>query len=634
MTKRYRRELDALPATYAAALATRIDPLAEAIANAITGPLRVVGSGGSFSGAAFCARIHEFYTGQIARPVTPLELLRTRELSGAGIIALSASGRNRDICAAFERAAVQEVRPLIGLSLAIDSPLSALGKRYAYSDVVSFPLPIATDGFLAVNSLFATVVLVVRAYREVIGTASQLPSTLEDLLAFARWPNFLLDRRSWANVLSRQTISVLFSPTLAAAAVDLESRFVEGALGNLHIADWRNFAHGRHHWLAKRPEETGIIALIGADDRDLAARTLGLVPKAVARVEASISGGEDEQALCGLYVALCLTEIAGSLTGIDPGKPGVPIFGRKIYHLGPRAKLPGLRERAREAAIRRKAVARASSQHQREDDAIAVAVDRVRQRFRETKFAAVVFDYDGTLCDRRERYVPLRSEVATHLKKLAAAGFMIGVATGRGRSSGKALRDALPQALWARVVVGYYNGAVVAPLTVTELNIEPVSGALADKIAGSLAKERFQGATIEVRRHQVTLSLPKSARPENFVRRVAELVASIDSAASVCCSSHSIDIVLDGASKLAVVDAVRRQVGPDSAILRIGDKGRWPGNDFKLLHDPFGLSVDEVSEDLDACWNLAPSGVLGLQATLYYLSRLTLTDAPWARFSP
>src|SRR3954471_4703185 len=54
--------------------------------------------------------------------------------------------------------------------------------------------------------------------------------------------------------------SVLFSPSLAAAAADLESRFIEGALGNLHAADWRNFGHGRHHWMAKRPSETGIVA--------------------------------------------------------------------------------------------------------------------------------------------------------------------------------------------------------------------------------------------------------------------------------------------------------------------------------------------------------------------------------------
>ena len=37
---------------------------------------------------------------------------------------------------------------------------------------------------------------------------------------------------------------------------------------------------------------------------------------------------------------------------------------------------------------------------------------------------------------------------------------------------------------------------------------------------------------------------------------------------------------------------------------------------------PLGLSVDEVSESENHCWNLAPAGVLGTQATLYYLGSL------------
>ena len=43
---------------------------------------------------------------------------------------------------------------------------------------------------------------------------------------------------------------------------DLESKFTEAALGHLQIADYRNFAHGRHHWLAKRSETSAILAFI------------------------------------------------------------------------------------------------------------------------------------------------------------------------------------------------------------------------------------------------------------------------------------------------------------------------------------------------------------------------------------
>src|SRR5260370_29648479 len=47
----------------------------------------------------------------------------------------------------------------------------------------------------------------------------------------------------------RQHFIVLHSPSLDAAAWDLESKFSEAALGSIQVADYRNFAHGRHHWI-------------------------------------------------------------------------------------------------------------------------------------------------------------------------------------------------------------------------------------------------------------------------------------------------------------------------------------------------------------------------------------------------
>jgi hypothetical protein len=95
----------------------------------------------------------------------------------------------------------------------------------------------------------------------------------------------------------------------------------------------------------------------------------------------------------------------------------------------------------------------------------------------------------------------------------------------------------------------------------------------------------------------------------------------------VVCSSHSIDVLLTGYRKDAVVDAVRAAAGHDDGrVIRIGDRGSWPGNDFDLLSDSLGLSVDEVSRDPDRCWNISPPGLVGPQATLYYLDRLVSSD--------
>ena len=60
--------------------------------------------------------------------------------------------------------------------------------------------------------------------------------------------------------------------------------------------------------------------------------------------------------------------------------------------------------------------------------------------------------------------------------------------------------------------------------------------------------------------------------------------------------------------------------------LCIGDYGNVEGNDYELLTTKYSLSVDRVSKNAECCWNIAPSGMKGLDATIYYLSRLTVTD--------
>ena len=85
-------------------------------------------------------------------------------------------------------------------------------------------------------------------------------------------------------------------------------------------------------------------------------------------------------------------------------------------------------------------------------------------------------------------------------------------------------------------------------------------------------------------------------------------------------SSHSMDIVVyREVSKLQVIE-------DKNHTLCIGDYGSVEGNDYEMLTSPASLSVDRVSKNADCCWNIAPSGVTGLDATLYYINHLTVTD--------
>jgi hypothetical protein len=84
------------------------------------------------------------------------------------------------------------------------------------------------------------------------------------------------------------------------------------------------------------------------------------------------------------------------------------------------------------------------------------------------------------------------------------------------------------------------------------------------------------------------------------------------------------DVLSPGVDKRAVVGRVAELLGEGSspAVLCVGDRGRWPGNDYSLLCHPNSLSVDEVSPDPGTCWNLAPAGVRCVEACLVYLRRL------------
>jgi hypothetical protein len=157
-----------------------------------------------------------------------------------------------------------------------------------------------------------------------VGERAPLPATLDGLMAKAASVPLEDILAHVEQALVPSTTSLLHSSSLKPAAVDIESRFIEAALGNVHGTDLRNFGHGRHHWFAKRPDETGIIALVGDHQNSLATRTLALIPESVPTARIDFGGPKDEQALAGLVVSLHIAAEAGRLRGIDPAKPGMP----------------------------------------------------------------------------------------------------------------------------------------------------------------------------------------------------------------------------------------------------------------------------------------------------------------------
>ena len=77
------------------------------------------------------------------------------------------------------------------------------------------------------------------------------------------------------------TYSVLYAGWGSVAAVDFESKLVEGGVPNIHLTDLRNYAHGRWHWLERNGGSTALVALITPEWAPLLERTLEQLPSSV-----------------------------------------------------------------------------------------------------------------------------------------------------------------------------------------------------------------------------------------------------------------------------------------------------------------------------------------------------------------
>ena len=616
MGRAFAQERKELPATYGWARSADVSSLSRLIGDFGRLPLLTVGSGGSFSAASFCAFLHELATGVVAKACTPLELQETSLiLANANVLLFSARGRNRDVLHAFSVAVDRDARHVGAVCLDAESPLADRTRSIRSAYVPPVSPPVRKDGYLATNSLLATTVLLFRAYQEVFGLTEELPASLHDFTTLPEVaPSFF----------RRSTVIVLHDLTMRSAALDFESKFCESALSDVQVLDYRNFAHGRHLWLARHGERTGIVAMHGAGSEALAERTLALVPDSVDIVRIRSTLGSALAPIDALLQVLQLTALAGDAASVDVGRPHVPSFGRKLYHLSSKRNRRTLEQRAIERKTGR------SVDMLRRDNSYEewrAAFREFHQRLTAAVFVGVVLDYDGTICGTSERYSGCSAEIIAELERLLATGLPGAIATGRGGSVGTDLRGKLARRYWDRVLVGYYNGAEIAPLRDADA---PTRGAASGRLRQVLdrlqaANAICRAATIEARPAQITIEFEGTGVPADCWDRIVHAIRAIDPLVTLARSTHSIDLLAPGVTKRDVVVALRHLAARDGAILCIGDQGRWPGNDADLLREPLSLSVDEVSGDPATCWNLAPDGCRQERAALCYLRALSVT---------
>jgi hydroxymethylpyrimidine pyrophosphatase-like HAD family hydrolase len=625
----YKKDLADLHITFQRISDSDLGKESELWGSVVPHDLITVGSGGAYSAAAYISELHRWATSNLSIPATPLEIIsRCIPLTGRACACISAKGRNPDILSAFQTAAAEETSELLAICGVANSPLSRLATNTNRADVIATKIGRISEGYLATNSLLAFCLTLMRIYRIIAGTSKSIPVSLVSLL-----DSVLVDGRPWHfdnlplhEALRRRSIMVLHDPGLKSAAVDLEARCIEGALANVHVTDIRNFAHGRHLWLARHEGDSSVLILARPQTSKLADKTAALLPSAIPVHRIDIDGEEDFAALAGLVIAMHIAGWIGEHRGTDPGRPHVPIFGRRLYHLKPQSAATKIRATIEQRAAKRKLAVRTPLRRDcRELQTIEHAAAAFLARLRTARFRALVTDHDGTLVETRSRLAGIDRQILPRLVEVIDSIEIFALVSGRGRSLLANLRELLPERLWCKIFVGLYGGSVFGKLD--RLSVSGTSNqelrAIARKITEHLPSSN--DFVVDVKADQISVTSEKLSRLQFAYESAAEVVEKIDSAnLTIARSAHSIDIFPRGKGKASVFNALRSTVGDlkEEEVLFVGDTGRWPGNDFALLSSQFGLSVDSVSTDLATCWNLSPLGLRNPGAFLYYLQQL------------
>lgn len=594
-------------------------------------PLIALGSGGALPVAQVACTLHELETGQPAIAMTPFAFFRSRlQLTNAAVLCISSGGNNPDILTAFESARRREPAALAVLCGNPDSTLIQRASKHSWIDPLVFQLP-SPDGFLATHSVVGFSLILARAFRSAQNHKRDFPKSLPTLLGHRRWSSARLNlRRTAESLCGGDTVLVIYSPLLRAAALDLESRCAEAALSNVWLSDLRNFGHGRHHWLAKRASTSAVLALATTQDSDLLNRTISLIPSEIPSASLVFDRSEAHAIIASLVSTVLLPETIGHAFGIDPAKPGVPVFGRKLYRLRP--KQPSLSDHTA-YAVERKLGTSLDSLSDRDRQQWLQDYHRYIDRFNATTFDAIVFDYDGTLCDVDDRFDDLPRDTAELLNNLLSEGVIIAVATGRGSSVLASLRARVDSRFWPTLIVGIHNCSRIQTLASdTPIWISPTSPEIATFAKALEATDALTRlATLRPTDSSISIR-PRESHAFSTIQQLTRSLLQMHSLPlKLQHSTHSLDVLPLNVSKTNVLQHLQTAHGV-TCPCAIGDRGNADGNDFELLHACLSLSVDQSSLLPDFCWNLAPPGIRSRDATHYYLGRSRILKGGRLRF--
>lgn len=375
--------------------------------------------------AQFAAMLHQEFTGNISKCITPLELAMMSYPKNAGFMLITSGGRNKDIIQALEILIEKEPKSIIILTANEKSPLTELAKKYNYIKILSLMPPSKKDGFLATNSLYGFCTILARSYIEFYCNGNGLSKSLPTFSIRVKDPNSKLftNLSEIPYFLKDRTISVLYSDWASPAAFDLESKFSEAALGHVQIADYRNFGHGRHNWLDKRSNSTCVLFLITPKCKLLAEQIMEIIPSEIPIITIETSHKGPFGTLSLILGVFEIVKIFGDLLGINPGRPKVAKFGRKLYHLGLKRCINKsddksiIKNRNNKLWLERKISNNYKINESVKRNLFEVAENHLKNYIKNlvnAHFAGLILDYDGTLCEPDKRFDVTHGFLATN----------------------------------------------------------------------------------------------------------------------------------------------------------------------------------------------------------------------------
>jgi hydroxymethylpyrimidine pyrophosphatase-like HAD family hydrolase/fructoselysine-6-P-deglycase FrlB-like protein len=612
MGKNYRKELDSLSCIYDRAMEADVEMLTNFLSKYRSSHLFGIGSGGSYSAAAafeyLCIK-----AGLTAQKLTPLELGQLQyQLSTSSAVLFTAGGSNNDSKNAYRYLAELEPEGILTCCMRLNAPIKKIQRENIHNYYYEYKMPVVKDGYLAVESLMSSIVLMIRAFQRMMhDDYFLLPKKRE-------WNNHVLDTNIIREVMERESIFVLYGGITMPAAIDLESKFSEVSLGNTQVVDFRNFAHGRHYWISDRRKTTAIIALVGASEKKLADNTLKLLPEDIPVLRVDINDNTIEGLIEALHCGFEIVGCAALIRNFDPGKPHVEEFGKKLYHLnydiGKRSCIVNRRKDIVEMAAYRKA-----RKHQGVGMSEYQRYSRIYwNNLLSRRYKGIIFDYDGTLHDK---YTTSKTEdrLFAKLNELLENNIIIGIATGRGKSVRIELQKKIERKYWKKVLIAYYNGGVIGHLDDdTKPNKKDVK---MPKVFNEIIR-KISHSGIEENPYQLTLIKEELSMTSAEFQLLKEQILGVKDV-KVMETNHSIDIIPVNSSKRNIITEYDLD---EQEFLMIGDSGDLGGNDYELLYGDTGLSVDYVSSAFNSCWNYALPGVRNLEATEYYLNMIDIQE--------